>query len=72
MEEIVKQQIARYSSQREDALRELINLNENLPFYEKKKIVLELQIDKCDFKINDLVLAIERFKLLELTEKNKK
>jgi len=71
MEYLVKDQIERYSKQRELALNTLINLNENLPFYDKKKIDLEIQIDKCDFKINELVMTVERNKNFELIEKNR-
>lgn len=60
MEEIVKQQVARYSSQREDALRELINLNENLPNYILKKASLEMEIERIDRKIIELLFFVER------------
>jgi len=72
MEYFVKDQIERYSHQRELALNELLNLNENLPFYDKKRLMLEFQIDKCDFKIQDLVSTVERFNTFETIEKNKK
>jgi hypothetical protein len=70
MEYLVKDQIQRYSDQRESALLELISLNENLPFYDKKKQALEFQIDKCDFKILELVLTCERVKVIEINIKH--
>ena len=60
MEEIVKLQTARYSSQREDALRELISLNENLPNYIIKKTSLEMEIERIDRKIIELLFFVER------------
>jgi len=71
METLVKEQIARYSSQRDAALRELVELNENLPFYDKKKSTLEFQIDKCDFKIFDLIMTVERIRILEINSDKK-
>lgn len=71
MEYLVKDQIQRYSEQRNSLVTELIALNENLPFYDKKRAMLELQIDKIDLKIHDLVNAVERHRVFELTEKSK-
>jgi len=69
MEYLVKDQIARYSAQRDNALNELLSLNENLPFYDKKVQILTSQIDKLDFKITDLVLTAERVSILEINIK---
>jgi hypothetical protein len=71
MEYIVKDQIERYSTQRKLALEELLSLNENLPFYDKKKSVLEIQITNIDSRIFELVMAVERIKIFEATEKSK-
>ncbi len=72
MEYIVKDQIERYSSQRDSIVLELISLNENLPFYDKKVLNLNLQIERIDHRIMDLVTAVERIKCMEITEKYKK
>lgn len=71
MEYLVKDQIQRYSEQRNSLVQELISLNENLPFYDKKRAMLEIQIDKVDFKIQDLVNTVERVSIFETTEKSK-
>ena len=71
MEYTVKDQIERYSNQRDSIVLELISLNENLPFYDKKVLNLNLQIERIDHRICDLVTAMERVKVFEITEKNK-
>lgn len=71
MEYLVKDQIQRYSEQRNSLVQELISLNENLPFYDKKRAMLEIQIDKVDSKIQDLINTVERVNIFEATEKSK-